>query len=317
MAEPTTCELAFVRRGFVYIGGVVSVMALTLLGWVGTGAAPTQAYTATSEPWAVCAGASVAAAGVLEASMSPADNTAVRAGTAVTFSGHSEVPVTFAVASSPAALSSPDIDTGLGSAQPEPFSSGSPLSYAYTYSSTKASATPRTVYWAASFSNGDLAECAGVAPSTYVTKARTLTVMPEPPAPAVEPVITPAPVVEQAPVHAGIGKLGKLDRAHPIITYRVHCTTSCSGTSSYRVLVVRHHAKAVGVPALDSGVNIVSITAAAGGDQQIAHHYRGSSSRVLKRIIHSGEVVEVQIDVKVTDESGNVSQAHATLRLLA
>jgi len=86
--------------------------------------------------------------------------------------------VTFAIASSPALLSSPDIDSGLGTAQPESLSSGPPLSYTYTFTSTKATATPGTIYWDASFSNTTLAECSGQSPATYTTPARTLTVLP-------------------------------------------------------------------------------------------------------------------------------------------
>lgn len=114
-------------------------------------------------------------------------------GDPVTFSGSSGSPVAFAVASSPALLSSPDIDSGLGYGQPEPMSSG--RDDMYTFASTKATVTARTVYWDASFSNANIPECAGSPASTYTTKARALTVLAppsSPPTPTPTPAATPA-----------------------------------------------------------------------------------------------------------------------------
>ncbi|HEY2142041.1 MAG TPA: hypothetical protein VGG98_08275 [Solirubrobacteraceae bacterium] len=102
----------------------------------------------------------------------------VQAGTPVTFSGYSGSPVTFAVASSQALLSSPDIDSGAGSAQPEQL---------YTFTSTRATAAPATVYWDASFSSAALKACEGLTPTTYTTQVRTLTVLSPPPPPPLQP----------------------------------------------------------------------------------------------------------------------------------
>ncbi len=127
----------------------------------------------------------------LEYSLSPSNESTVPVGVPVTFSGSSGLPVTFAVASSPALLSSPDIDSGLGSGQPEPMSSGH--EDAYTFTSTKATATARTVYWDASFSTANISECAGMSASTYTTKVRTLTVLAPPSStPMPSPAATPA-----------------------------------------------------------------------------------------------------------------------------
>jgi hypothetical protein len=103
--------------------------------------------------------------------LSPSDNASVVAGTAVTFSGQSsaEAPLTFSVASSPALLASPDIDSGPGSLQ-----SGA----TYTFTSTKATATPRTIYWDASFTR-TLVDCEGP-PVSFTTTVNTLTVQPSP-----------------------------------------------------------------------------------------------------------------------------------------
>src|ERR1700728_4720148 len=124
------------------------LVALGALGCVMT--APTrsaQAYTAKIEPGDECYAASQADLGALEARLGPSNGVTVQTGTPVTFSGYSGSPVTFAVASSPTLLSSPDIDGGIGTAQPEEL---------YTFTSTKAVATPRTVYWDASFSDATL-----------------------------------------------------------------------------------------------------------------------------------------------------------------
>jgi hypothetical protein len=97
--------------------------------------------------------------------LEPANGTTVPAGTPVVFSAEeSGQALTFSVASSPALLSSPDIDSGTGS-QASAFDS---------FTSTKATASPRTIYWTASFTvtpDG----CEG--PSTFTTSVRTLTVV--------------------------------------------------------------------------------------------------------------------------------------------
>lgn len=103
---------------------------------------------------------------------SPVNGVSVLVDTPVAFSvalGSSR-GLTLSVASSPALLSSPDIDRGPGSLQP-----GTSL---YMFTSTKATATPRTIYWAASFTftPGDCE-----APSTFTTPVRSLTVVSPPP----------------------------------------------------------------------------------------------------------------------------------------
>jgi hypothetical protein len=153
---------------------VFSALGLAVLGSVGSASGSTGTPPA---PWAICDGASVADLGVLETSLSPANGATVPAGTPVIFTGHSESTPTFALASSPALLSSPDIDSGFGSAQPQPSSSGPPVVNSYTFTSTKATATLGTIYWNVSFSNANIAECAGQSPATYTTAVRTLTVL--------------------------------------------------------------------------------------------------------------------------------------------
>jgi hypothetical protein len=136
--------------------------------------ASAQAYVET--PGGVgCFNDAMANKAALEYSLTPANGATAQAGSTVSFSGRSAAPVTYAVASSMASLSQPDLDSGPGSAQPPTSAGESP---SYTFVSTKASATARTVYWTASFSDAGFADCAGEAPITYTTSARTLTVLP-------------------------------------------------------------------------------------------------------------------------------------------
>jgi hypothetical protein len=103
--------------------------------------------------------------GALQMRLEPANGATVPAGTPVTFSGESSYALTFDVASSPALLSSPDIDSGTGS------QSGA----LYRFTSTKATAAPRTIYWTASFTF-TAEDCES--PSTFTTPVRTLIVAP-------------------------------------------------------------------------------------------------------------------------------------------
>jgi hypothetical protein len=97
-----------------------------------------------------------------EMRLEPANGATVPAGTPVTFSGESGYALTFHVASSQALLSSPDIDNGTGSP---------------SFTSTMATATPRTIYWTASFTLTP-EDCES--PSTFTTPVHTLTVVTSP-----------------------------------------------------------------------------------------------------------------------------------------
>lgn len=134
-------------------------------------AVPARAYTTGFPPSVVCS-LEVHSNEIVEEHttlLSPSDGAMVAAGTAVAFSGESgfESSLTFNVASSPALLSSPDIDSGPGSLQ-----SGD----TYAFVSIKASAIPRTVYWDATFTRA-LHGCEGP-PVSFTTAARSLVVEP-------------------------------------------------------------------------------------------------------------------------------------------
>jgi hypothetical protein len=186
-------EMTFSMR--IRRSSVVLLVALGVLGYLVVPVSSALAYTAgPPPPYLACFNSSEADLLSLEHSLSPASSPTaggtVPVGAAVTFSGNSVAPVTFGVASSPALLSSPDIDSGLGSAQPEGL---------YTFISTKVTATPVTVYWDASFSNATLPACEGMTASTYTTAVRTLAVLPAPSPPTTAVIPTTAAVAPPVP----------------------------------------------------------------------------------------------------------------------
>jgi hypothetical protein len=117
-------------------------------------------------PWVICRSAWRAAQSATQAMrLEPANSATVPAGTPATFSGESNQALTFSVASSQALLSSPDIDSGMG------LQSGA----FYKWTSGKATATPRTIYWAASLTFTP-EDCES--PTTFTTPVHTLVVTP-------------------------------------------------------------------------------------------------------------------------------------------
>jgi hypothetical protein len=145
-------------------------MALGVLGSTMTATAfPAQA--SVEAPYLICFNnrqsyASVARNMTLPG---PPDGATVSVGAPVTFSAESSQALTFSVASSPALLSSPDIDSGAGLLQ-----QGTSL---YSFTSSKATATAGTIYWAASFT---LTPNGCESPSTFMTPARTLIIVSPP-----------------------------------------------------------------------------------------------------------------------------------------
>lgn len=137
---------------------VVSTCAMAAL------ASPALALTEGFSPWLVCDNNKESAEVLArEMGLEPANDATVPAGTPVTFSGESNRPLMFNVASSPPLLTSPDIDSGTGS-QSGAF---------YRFTSTKATATLRTIYWTASFTFTP-SDCES--PSTFTTPVHTLIV---------------------------------------------------------------------------------------------------------------------------------------------
>jgi hypothetical protein len=179
-------------------------VALGVLGCVAVrSVSPAQGYVPTP-PGVGCLLGSQGNMAVLENSLSPAINTFVQEGSPVTFSGSSGAPVTFTVASSAASLSSPDLDSGLGSLQPG--------TSTYTFTSTKASATPGVlIFWDASFSSASLNGCEGLTPKIYTTAVRTFGVASPPPPPTMP--ITPTITTTMPPTASGSVSLASPDIA--------------------------------------------------------------------------------------------------------
>jgi hypothetical protein len=166
-----------VRRGII-----CEAVLLSVLGCSGS-LSPSASYGLEEgfSKWAQCANEEMSFKLISEYTklVSPADGATVQVGSPVTLVGESGggKPLTFEVASSPSSLSTPDVDSGLGTLQPY---AGTP-SVQYAFTSTKAAATPRMIYWAVSFSES-LSACAEPV-HTYRTPARALTVLPAPSTP--------------------------------------------------------------------------------------------------------------------------------------
>ncbi len=136
-------------RSLVALGALVCAMTLSALparaeGPGGLNCLSERQATKTQEEYAKL--------------LSPAEGATLPASTPVTFfaRGGGEWPMTFMVASSPALLSSPDIDSGLGTLLPPGYKTElvpPEENPEWWLTSTKASATPRTIYWTASFTH--------------------------------------------------------------------------------------------------------------------------------------------------------------------
>jgi hypothetical protein len=150
-------------RGACVVGLATLVVSVSAMVAV---ARPAQAFEYGNSPWLACANNRESAEVVARyMPPEPVNGATVPTGTPLIFSGESKYALTFNVASSPTLLSSPDIDSGTG-AQSGSF---------FKFTSTKATATPRTIYWTASFTFTP-AECES--PSTFTTPVRTLIVAP-------------------------------------------------------------------------------------------------------------------------------------------
>jgi hypothetical protein len=300
------------RVTFRYIAlGLVAVAAAMPVGQA-------QARTPTLGEWLICAGEATAVEGVLNANLSPASGATVQAGTPVTLSGASAAPLAFAVASSTELLAHPDIAGGPGTAQP---GASSPATDTYTFTATAAAGnTPRTIYWSASFSSTSLASCAGQEAHTFSSAVHTLSVLPAPATPT-QPAPSPsqqapAPPVAAPPLAVEVAESGGFRLAHPLLAYRVHCTASCSGTTSVRAFVQWRHRKHVEPePALDLASKLVSIATAGGGDLKLSERYEGGALRLIRKILKAGGKVELQIDVEVVGAGGTAVHAQQAIWL--
>ena len=155
------------------------LMALALVCFVGIPTATAHALPFGWSPAEICSAERSSAQAIAAGAklMAPTEGETVEAGSSLTFSLEvgADAPLTFSIASSPSLISTLDVDTGIGS------QSGT----TYTFVSTKATATPRTLYWAASFTRVPT-DCTGP-PETFTTPVHTLTVVATQPEPTSRP----------------------------------------------------------------------------------------------------------------------------------
>jgi hypothetical protein len=229
--------------------------------------------------------------------LNPTEGTTVTVGQSVTFTGESgyESPLRFMVASSPALLSAPDIDSGPGVAQP---------SSVYAFISTNATAIPRTIYWAASFTR-TLKDCEGP-PVTFTTPPRALTVVSAP------VLLTP----DLTPPHlsVSVGPLARLRARNATLAYQVSCSLTCTGTTTATVWIIRHGLP-MPAPKLDLAPMSVSIVPTSGGSEQVAYRYRGRALRRLRRVLRSGARIELRISADASNPEAGVAVAQCTTKL--
>jgi hypothetical protein len=244
--------------------------------------------------------------------LSPADKLRVQQGSAVTFAFEHELEATtmkFEAASSQALLSTPDIDSGTATLQP-----GRPGRF--TFTSTKVTAHPGTVYWSFSFSH-TLKNCNDET-QTYSTPVRTLEVVgtggsngsPEHGGPETSP-----PTNSPAHLRVGITAARVIHMGRPTVAYVIDCTATCSGDTSFKAWEVRgRHRKATRAAALDFGPKGVSIKSSSGGHERFTRRYRGSALKKLRSMLRAGEV-KLQVTVAVKDAYGKIARAQKVIWL--
>jgi hypothetical protein len=216
--------------------------------------------------------------------LEPIEGTVVPEGATVTFSAESAgvAPPTFMVASSPALISTPDVDSAPGTAE-----GGN----RYSFTSLRAANRAGTVYWAVSWA---IPGCEGL-PVTYTTSSLPLTVVP------------PLQMDIQGPV--------SVSSRNPFVSLLIHCTAACSGHVQAQAWIGRRRRKTVRVHGLDFPPATVSVASATGGDQRLTYSYSGFRLRRLRRIFDEGGAVEVRVSAEGTG-LGGAAKARRVLWLL-
>jgi hypothetical protein len=287
------------------------VATLATAALVAALASPANGYSPPELSWANCSGNIAALTTVLEVRAMPQQDANVTAGDSVRFSAPSELPLTFAVASSPALLANPNIDQGLGQpSQPE---------HMQLFTSLKAAATAGTVYWQVSFEAAEVPECAGVSSGLISIPPRTLVVGP---ALVPAPVLVPAPLLvpqEKTPTPPAADfsaaiRPSSVNTHHPTVAFRVRCTASCVGTVNYVPIATRSR-RSIGVPALSFGPHRISISSSSGGMESFSHRYTGVALREIESLLKDHHALAFRISASLTDASGNTAVAHATAQL--
>jgi len=238
----------------------------------------------------------------------PANGTKVAQGSTVTLEAESQWQLHFSLASSETLLSNPDIDQGYGQAQP------GEQTNRYTFSSTKATAQPGTVYWDASF-RVKLYSCGGeertFATTVMQQKANTFTVV----ASAVEPAPLPAP--EPPPPSQGtkegpasswsarstarlaLTSARRLSRRFGAIPFIVQCTASCAGVAQADGFLLKPHRK-LPLRALRCVAQRFRFAAAAGGSKRMICRLRARAVAVVRRLLRHRKRIELELSARAT-----------------
>jgi hypothetical protein len=209
----------------------------------------------------------------------------------VTFSAESGLnwPLTFEVASSPVLLPSPDIDGGPGSVAP-----GTAI---YTFASTKVTATPRTVYWAASFTHAPNG-CTGP-PVTYTTPARALIVLPATSAP------TPTPFSLTLLGQPSVGAKG----ASFMVICQAPAGASCAGEGALEI-AVRRRGKHPSIVRLNLGRTSFAVGASQSETLLVA------INRTARGLLARSHALRTTLTVKLTNGPSGAPTVVATDTLL-
>ena len=277
------------------------LVALGALGCAITvSAVPAQASVEKAPPWLVCADSKEAAE--LSAPHmilpGPPNGATVLTGTPVTFSGEYGHPLTFSVASSPALLSSPDIDSGPGALQP-----GTSL---YTFTSTTVAATPRTIYWDASFTFTP-ADCEG--PSTFTTPARTLTVVS--PSPTEEAAATnnrEEPAVPTGSVSLDGATIDVQSARQAVVELACAGTGTCSGMLTLAVNGTKGHGSRTGEKASSTMRTIGSAKfSTSAGRTAMVWLTLNAIGRALLKVDHG----RLSANLTIVESSSGLSRTHS------
>jgi len=260
--------------------------------------------------------------------LKPESGAEVAQHTAVSFSGESESPLTFELASSEAGLAHPDIDTGTGS------SSAGASTTKWTFTSTRAASKEGTVYWDASFTH-KLTHCNNetrrFTTSSLGAPARTLGVVPTgdipPPPPGPEPAPPPGPTgptkgkntswsaASPTGLRVGITASELVHIGHPAVAYVVGCTAVCEGKTSFTAWQLRGRHKPRLIKLLGFGPRTVSMKGSSGGNQQYTDRFRAKALKKLKAILRARGTVKLQLSARVKDASGNFVQVQRVMLL--
>jgi hypothetical protein len=272
----------------------------------------------------------------ISSTLVPASGAEVTQHSPVTFSGESptsesegkqsEFPLAFEIGTSietnsegQEVVAHPYLDSGAGTKS----AGSSSSSFRYSFTSAKAAASVRTIYWQASFT-ASLPHCNGGKGETrtfntsQLAKPHMLRVVApgEQPAPVPQcPSCTSFSPPSATGLKVGITAARLVHIGHPAVAYLVDCTGPCTGKTSFKAWQLRGRHRAVRAKALDFGPRAVSIGASAGGNERFTAHFRGRALKTLRKMLRGGHEVKLVVSANVKDAKGNPVQTQRVILL--